>query len=147
VSDRTDLRSPDVDGRMDSPSAGTLFACPRATRLQVSFDPRGTVALVGAGRPLVYGAVGSRAVNRRCEAQGNLSAAPTGALEERTAPARLTCTVRGSARFVVRPIDGGARAVGSVIAVLAPNLHSVVLSTVLEPTGSRLYYGRACRTR
>ena len=132
---------------MDSPSAGTLFACPRATRLRVSFDPSGTIALVGAGRPLVYGTVGTRAVNRGCEARGSLSGVPKGVLEERTAPATLTCIVRGSARFVVRPIGGEARAVGSVIAVLAPNLHSVMLSAVLEPTGSRLYYGSACRTR
>ncbi len=147
VSDRTDLRSPDVDARMDPPSNRTLFACPRASRLEVFFDPRGSVALVAAGRPLVYGTVDTRAVNRGCRPQGSLSAVPRGILNERVVATRLTCVVPRSARFAVRRIGIAERGVGSIVAVLLAHPRSIALSAVLEPGGSRLYYGRACRTR
>jgi hypothetical protein len=44
--DHADLRSPDVDGRMDAVSHGRVFACPGARRIEVSFDPGGTAAVV-----------------------------------------------------------------------------------------------------
>jgi hypothetical protein len=55
--DRTDLRSPDVDGRMDPVSQGGVFVCPSARRVEVSFDPGGTVALVASTGPLARPAV------------------------------------------------------------------------------------------
>jgi hypothetical protein len=39
----------------------------------------------------------------------------------------------------------GGREVGSTVAVLTADLRTIVLSAVLEPGGSRIYYGRACR--
>jgi hypothetical protein len=147
VSDRTDLRSPDVDGRMDPASRGSVFACPPTSRIEVFFDPHGTVAVVAGGRPLVYGTVGTRAVNRACQPRGRLNDVPRGALRARYEATTLTCAVPRSARFDVHPIIVTGREVGSTVAVLVANLRGIVLSAVLEPRGSRVYYdGRACRT-
>jgi hypothetical protein len=145
VSVRTDLRSPDVDGRMDPASRATVFDCPRAARVEVIFDPRGTVALVSGGRPLVYGTVGTRVVNRSCRSQGRLHGVPKGVLRGHHGATTLTCVVPASPRFEVHPITAGGREIGSTVALLEPDLRSIVLSAVLEPSGSRIYYGRACR--
>jgi hypothetical protein len=144
---RTDLRSPDVDGRMDPVSQGTVFACPRAGRVKVFFDPRGTVALVAGGRPLAYGTIGTRAVNRACRSRGRLHRVPTGALGERNQATTLTCAVPRSVRFEVHPIAMAGHEVGSIVAVLMPDLRRILLAAVLEPNGSRIYYSRACHTR
>src|SRR5512133_3713896 len=61
--DRIDLRSPDVDRRMDPVSRDAVSACPSAGRVAPPFDPGGTVALVASSGPLVYGAIATRAVN------------------------------------------------------------------------------------
>jgi hypothetical protein len=145
MSVRTDLRSPDVDGRMDPAPRAAVFACPRVARVEVSFDPRGTVALVSGGRPLVYGTVGTRVVNRSCRSRGRLHGAPKGVMRGHVGATKLTCVVPASPRFEVHPITVGGREIGSTIALLEPNLRTIVLSAVLEPGGSRIYYGRACR--
>src|SRR5919198_6258417 len=64
ASDRVDLRSPDVDGRMDAVSRGTVFVCPRARRLEVVFDPRGTMTFMAGGRPPPPWATGAPVVDR-----------------------------------------------------------------------------------
>jgi hypothetical protein len=143
--DRADLRSPDVDARMDPVSSATVFDCRHAGRLEVFFDPRGTVALVADGRPLVYGTVGTRAVSRGCRSHGRLHEAPKGVLSEHNEAMTLTCAVPRSARFEVHPI-AVAGADGSIVFVLAADLRRIVLSVVLEPGGSRIYNGRTCRT-
>jgi hypothetical protein len=130
---------------MDPASRATVFACPRSTRVQVFFDPRGTVALVSAGAPLVYGTVGTRVVNRSCQPRGRLHGVPRGVMRGQVVATTLTCVVPGSPRFEVHPITVTGREVGSTVAVLEPDLRSIVLSAVLEPGGSRIYYGRACR--
>jgi hypothetical protein len=145
MSVRTDLRSPDVDGRMDPAPRATVFACPHVARVEVVFDPRGTVALLSGGRPLVYGTVGTRAVNRSCRSLGRLRGAPKGVMRGHAGATRLTCVVPGSPRFELHPITVGGREIGSTVALLEPNLHTIVLSAVLEPRGSRIYHGRACR--
>jgi hypothetical protein len=132
---------------MDPTSRGTVFACPRTSRVEVVFDPRGTVAIMAGGRPLVYGSVGTRAVNRVCRPRGRLRGVPKGTLGEHDAATTLTCAVPRSARFEVHPITATGREVGTTVAVLAANLHRIVLSAVLEADGSRVYYGRACRPR
>jgi hypothetical protein len=144
--DRTDLRSPDVDGRMDPVAQGGLFVCPSARRVEVSFDPGGTVALVASRGPLVYGAIATRVVNRACRSLGRLHRAPTGALRERTRAATLTCILPRSARFDVNPIIAADRALGSTIAVLDGGLRRLLLLVVLEPRESRIFYAGACRT-
>lgn len=144
--DRADLRSPDVDARMDPVSSATVFDCPHAHRLEVFFDSRGTVALVAGGRPLVYGTIGTRAVNRGCRSHGRLHGVPKGVLSQRTEPTTLTCAVPRSARFEVHPIAVGVGEGGTTVAVLAADLRHIVLSVVLEPGGSRIYHGRTCRT-
>jgi hypothetical protein len=131
---------------MDPVSRGMIFVCPRASRVEVFFDPRGTVALVAGGRPLVYATVGTRAVNRACRPQGSLSGVPKGDLRERTEATRLTCVVPRSGRFEVHTIAVTGREVGSTVAVLVAGLRRVVLSAVLESHGSRIFYGRGCRT-
>jgi hypothetical protein len=145
--DRADLRSPDVDARMDPVSSATVFDCPHADRLEVFFDPRGTVALVADGRPLVYGTVGTRAVGRECRSHGRLHGVPKGMLSERNEATTLTCAVPRSARFEVHPITVGGGEGGTTVVVLAADLRHIVLSVVLEPSGSRIYSGRTCRTR
>jgi hypothetical protein len=146
ASTRTDLRSPDVDGRMDPVSLGTVFACPGARRVEVFFDPRGTVAVVAAGRPLAYGAIGTRAVNRACRSRGRLHGVPTGALGERNQATTLTCAMPRSVRFEVHPITVAGRETGSSVALLTTHLRRILLAAVLAPNGSRIYYSRACRT-
>jgi hypothetical protein len=131
---------------MDPAWRGTVFACPRASRVVVFFDPRGTVALVAGGRPLVYGTVGTRAVNRACWPQGSLRSVPKGDLRGGNEAMTLTCVVPRSARFEVHPISVAGGDIGSAVAVLVGDLRRVVLSAVLEPRGSRIYYGRTCRT-
>jgi hypothetical protein len=84
ASDRANLRSPDVDGRMDPVSSATVFACPHTGRVEVFFDPRGTVALIANGRPLVDGTAGTRAVSRRCRSRGRRHGVLKGVLSERT---------------------------------------------------------------
>jgi hypothetical protein len=145
VSDRIDLRSPDVDARMDPASHDTVLACPGTGRVEVRFDPRGTVALVSGGRPLVYATVGTRAVNRACRPRGSLNRAPRGILRGHNEATTLTCAVPRSARFEVYPITVTGREVGSTVAVLVANRRSIVLYVVLESRDSRIYYGRACR--
>jgi hypothetical protein len=145
VGDRSDLRSPDVDGRMDPVSRAAVFACRGADRVEVFFDPRGTVALVAGGRPVVYGTAGTRAVNRACRWRGRLAGVPSGAMRERGRVGKLTCSLPPSSRFEVHPITVGDREVGSTVAVLTGDLRRILLSAVLERGGSRLYYGRACR--
>jgi len=81
VSERVDLRSPDVDARIDPARSGTVYVCPGARRVEVVFDPHGTVSIVGSGRPLVYGTVGTRAVNRACRSHGRLRAVPRGTFQ------------------------------------------------------------------
>lgn len=147
ASQRTDLRSPDVDGRMDSVSRGTVFSCPVAGRVDVFFDPRGTVAFVAGGRPLAYGTIDTRVVNRACRARGRLHGVPTGALGERDEAITLRCDVPRSVRFELHPITTAGRAVGSIVAVLMPDLRRILLAAVLETSGSRIYYSRACLTR
>lgn len=147
ASQRTDLRSPDVDGRMDSVSRGTVFSCPTAGRVDVFFDPRGTVAFVSGGRPLAYGTIGTRVVNRACGARGRLHGVPTGALGERDGAITLRCDMPRSVRFELHPMVTAGRAVGSTVAVLMPDLRRILLAAVLETSGSRIYYSRACRTR
>jgi hypothetical protein len=46
----------------------TVFACRGAHRVEVFFDPRGTLALVAGGPPGAYRTIGNRAVNRACRA-------------------------------------------------------------------------------
>jgi hypothetical protein len=145
-SDRTDLRSPDVDGRMDPVSQGTVFVCPSAGRVEVSFDPGGTVALIASTGPLVYGAVATRAVNRACRSLGGLHRVPTGALQERRSAATLTCILPRSARFDVHPIMVAGRELGTTVAVLDGGVRRVLLLAVLEPRASRIFYAGACRT-
>jgi hypothetical protein len=147
ASRRTDLRSPDVDGRMDSVSRSTVFSCPTAGRVDVFFDPRGTVAFVSGGRPLAYGTVDNRVVNRACRARGRLHGVPTGALGERDQAITLRCDLPRSVRFELHPIAMAGRAVGSTVAVLMPDLRRILLAAVLETSGSRIYYSRACRRR
>jgi hypothetical protein len=144
---RIDLRSPDVNGRMDPVARDTVFACPGAGRVAVAFDPRGTVALVAGGGPLVYGAVATRAVNRACRSLGGLHQVPAGVLRERRRAARLTCILPRSARFDVHPIVAAGRELGSSVAVLDSSLRRVLLLVVLEPRDSRIFYASACRTR
>jgi hypothetical protein len=143
---RTDLRSPDVDGRMDPVSEGTVFVCPSAGRVEVSFDPSGTVALIASAGPLVYGALATRVVNRACRSLGGLHHVPTGALQERKRAATLTCILPRSARFDVNPIIVAGRALGSTVAVLDGGLRRLLLLVVLEPRESRIFYAGACRT-
>jgi hypothetical protein len=145
ASDRANLRSPDVDGRMDPVSSTTVFACPHAGRVEVFFDPRGTVALIANGRPLVYGTAGTRAVSRRCRSRGRRHGVPKGVLSERTEVVTLTCVVPRSARFEVHPNTVSGE-VGTTVALLAPDLRRIMLSVVLEVGGSRIYPGRTCRT-
>jgi hypothetical protein len=142
---RTDLRSPDVDGRMDPAPRAAVFACPRVARVEVIFDPHGTVALLSGGRPLVYASVGTRVVNRACRSRGRLQGVPKGVMRGHIGATTLTCVVPASPRFEVHPITVGGREIGSTVALLEPNLRSIVLSAVLEPGGSRIYHGRACR--
>jgi hypothetical protein len=144
--DRANLRSPDADGRMDPVSSATVFACPHAGRVEVFFDPRGTVALVANGRPLVYGTAGTRAVSRRCRSRGRRHGVPKGVLSERTEVTTLTCAVPRSARFEVHPNTVSGAEVGTTVALLTADLRRIVLSVVLEVGGSRLYPGRTCRT-
>jgi hypothetical protein len=144
--DRTDLRSPDVDGRMDPVSQGSVFACPSPRRVEVSFDPGGTVALVASTGPLVYGAIATRVVNRACRSLGRLHRVPTGALRERKRAAKLTCILPRLARFEVHPIIAAGRELGSTVAVLDGGLRRVLLLVVLEPRESRIFYARSCRT-
>jgi hypothetical protein len=144
-SERGDLRSPDVDARMD-PAARGVFSCPGAARVEVVFDQRGTVAVFSGGRPLIYGTVGTRAVNRACRARGRLRDVPRGDLTLRQQTTRMTCSVPRSARFEIHPITTAVGdEIGSTIAVLERNLRTIVLSAVLEPEASRIYYGRSCR--
>jgi hypothetical protein len=49
-------------------SQGTVFACPRARRVEVFFDARGMLALVAGGPPVAYRTIGNGAVNRACRA-------------------------------------------------------------------------------
>jgi hypothetical protein len=130
ASQRTDLRSPDVDGRMDSVSRATVFSCLAAGRVDVFFDPRGTVAFVAGGRPLAYGTIDTRVVNRTCRARGRLHGVPTGALGERDQAITLRCDVPRSVRFELQPITMAGRAVGSTVAGLE---HGG------EPRRSRIY--------
>jgi hypothetical protein len=138
--DRANLRSPDVNGRMDPVSRATVFVCPTAGRVEVSFDPGGIVALVARSGPLVYGAVATRFVNRACRSLGNLHRLPTGTLRERRRAVRLTCTVPRSARFYVDPIVVGGGELGSSVVVLDGGLRRVLLLAVLEPRESRIFY-------
>jgi hypothetical protein len=142
--DRADLRSPDVDGRMDPVSRATVFTCPAAGRVEVSFDPGGTVALLGSSGPLVYGAVATRVVNRACRSLGGLHRMPTGTLREHRRAARLTCLLPRSARFDVHPIVVAGHELGSSVVVLDGGLRRVLLVVVLEPRESRIFYGSAC---
>lgn len=144
--DRADLRSPDVDGRMDPVSQGTVFVCPSAGRVEVSFDPGGTVALIASTGPLVYGTVATRVVNRECRSLGGLHLTPTGALQEHKRAATLTCILPRSARFDVHPIMVAGRELGSTVAVLDGGLRRVLLLAVLEPRASRIFYAGECRT-
>jgi hypothetical protein len=144
---RSDLRSPDVDARMDPVSRSTVFACPGADRVLVSFDPHGTVSLVGGGHALVYGAMGTRAVNRACRSLGSLHDVPAGALRERDEATRLTCALPRTVRFEVRPLRLDGRDVGSVVAVLTSDLRGILVSAVLDRAGARIYYGSACNRR
>jgi hypothetical protein len=144
--DRIDLRSPDVDGRMDPVTRDTVFACPSAGRVAVPFDPGGTVALVASSGPLVYGTIATRAVNRACRSLGRLHRVPTGALRERKRSATLTCILPRSARFDVHPLTAAGRELGSTVAVLDGGLRRVLLLVVLEPRESRIFYAGACRT-
>jgi hypothetical protein len=144
--DRANLRSPDVASRMDPVSSATVFACPHTGRVEVFFDPHGTVALIADGRPLVYGTAGTRAVSRRCRSRGQRHGVPKGVLSERTEVTTLTCAVPPSARFEVHPNTVSGAEVGTTVAVLAPDLRRIILSVVLEVGGSRIYPGRTCRT-
>jgi hypothetical protein len=146
ASDRANLRSPDVDGRMDPVSSATVFACPHTDRVEVFFDPRGTVALFANGRPLVYGTARTRAVSRRCRPRGRRHSVPKGVLSERTEVTTLTCAVPRSARIEVHPNTVSGAEVGTTVALLAADLRRIVLSVVLEVGGSRIYPGRTCRT-
>lgn len=146
ASDRANLRSPDVDGRMDPVSSATVFDCPHTGRVEVFFDPRGTVALVADGRPLVYATAGTRAVSRGCRSRGRLHGVPKGVLSERNEATTLTCAVPRAARFEVHPIAVSGAEVGTTVAMLAADLRRIVLSVVLEVGGSRIYPGRTCRT-
>ena len=146
ASDRGSQRSPDVDGRMDPVSSATVFACPHTRRVEVFFDPRGTVALIAKGRPMVYGTVGARAVSRRCRSRGRLHGVPKGVLSERNKATTLTCAVPRAVRFEVHPIAVSGAEVGTTVALLAADLRRIVLSVVLEVGGSRIYPGRTCRT-
>jgi len=146
ASDRANLRSPDVDGRMDPVSSATVFACPHTGRVEVFFDPRGTVALIANGRPLVYGTAGTRAVSRRCRPRGKRHGVPKGVLSERTEVTTLTCAVPRSARFEVHPDTVSGAEVGTTVALLAADLRRIMLSVVLEVGGSRIYPGSTCRT-
>jgi hypothetical protein len=130
---------------MDPVSHGTVFACPRVDRVLVSFDPHGTVAVVGGGQALVYGTVGTRAVYRACRSLGSLYGVPAGALEERGAATTLMCAVPRTVRFEVHPLTVDGRDAGSVVAVLTSDLRRILVSAVLSPDGSRIYYASACR--
>jgi hypothetical protein len=141
---RTDLRSPDVDARMDPVSRSTVFACPGTDRVVVSFDPHGTVAVVGGGHALVYGTVGTRAVNRACRSLGSLHGVPAGALRERDEATILTCVLPRTVRIEVHPLGLDGRDVGSVVAVLTSDLRRILVSAVLDLAGSRIYYASAC---
>jgi hypothetical protein len=144
--ERTDLRSPDVDARMDPVSRRTVFACPGVDRVLVSFDPHGTVAIVGGGHALVYGAIGTRAVYRLCRSRGSLHGVPAGALEGRGEATTLMCAVPRTVRFEVHPLMFDGRDAGSVVAVLSSDLRRILVSAVLSLAGSRIYYASACRT-
>jgi hypothetical protein len=133
--DRADLRSPDVDARMDPVSSATVFDCPHADRLEVFFDPRGTVALVADGRPLVYGTVATRTVSRGCRSRGRLHGVPKGVLSERNETTTSTCAVPRAARFEVHPIAVAGGEVGSTVVVLAADLRHIVLG---GPRGGRV---------
>ena len=133
---------------MDAVSRGTVFVCPRARRLEVVFDPRGTMTFMAGGRPLAYGTIGTRVVNRACRSLGHLHGAPSGALAERAEATKLTCALPGSVRFEVHPITAlGGGEVGSSVVVLSPDVHRILLAAVLVASESRIYYTRACRTR
>jgi hypothetical protein len=138
--ERTDLRSPDVDARMDPVSHPTVFACAGARRLEAYFDPTGTVALIAGGRPLAYGTAGTRAVSRGCAPLGRLRGVPTGALRERDAATTLTCTLPPSVRLELHPLGDN----GSTVAVLSHDLRRILLSAVLTSSGSRILYAAAC---
>jgi hypothetical protein len=131
---------------MDAVSRGRVLACSRARRIEVSFDPDGTAAVVAASGPLVYAAVTTRAVNRACRSVGRLHGVPTGALRERTRAVTLTCVFPRSARFAVDPIVVAGRERGSTVLVLDRRLRRVLLLVVLEPRESRVFYAGACRT-
>jgi hypothetical protein len=133
--ERTDLRSPDVDARMDPVPRGTVFVCPPAEHLLVSFDPHGTVAVVGAGHALVYGTMGTRAVNRACRSLGSAHGMPVGALRERDEATMLTCALPRAVRFEVHPLRFDGRDVGSVVAVLTSDLRRILVSAVLDLAG------------
>ena len=131
---------------MDPVAPATVFMCPAAGRVEVSFDPGGTVALVASSGPLVYGAVATRVVNRACWPLGGLHRVPTGALREHRRAARLTWILPRSARFEVHPIVVAGHELGSSVAVLDGGLRQVLLVVVLEPRESRIFYGSACET-
>ena len=95
----TELRSPDVEGRMDPVPRARLVSCPHAGRLEVQFDPRGTVTLVAGGRSLAHGTIGTRAVNRACRRLGRMRRATAGTTRQRNQRTALTCA---SARRAVR---------------------------------------------
>jgi hypothetical protein len=117
---------------MDPAPAGTVLACPSAGRVEVSFDPSGTVALVAGGGPLVYGAVATRVVDRACRSVGRLHRVPTGALRERKRAATLPCILPRSARYELHAIGSAGRGPGSAVAVLDGGLRRVLLLVVLE---------------
>ena len=131
---------------MDPVSRATVFDCPHAGRVGVFFDPRGTVALVADGRPLVYGSVGTRAVSRGCRSRGRPHGVPRSVLSERTDATTLRCAMPRSARFEVHPTTVAGPDGGLAVVVLVADLRRIVLSVVLEPGGSRIYHGRTCRT-
>ena len=129
---------------MDAVSRGRVFACPRARRIEVSFDPDDTATVLAASGPLVYAAVTTRAVNRACRSVGRLQGVPTGALREHTSAAMLTCLLPRRARFAVDPIVVAGRERGSTVLVLDRGLRRVLLLVVLEPRESRIFYAGAC---
>jgi hypothetical protein len=106
------------------------------------------MALVAGGRPLAYGTIGTRVVNRACRSVGHLDGVSAGALGERDRATTLTCALLGSVRIELHPItEHGDGEVGSGVVVLSPSGHRVVLAAVLVASESRLYYTRACRAR
>jgi hypothetical protein len=131
---------------MDPVSRGAVFTCPAVDRVLVSFDPHGTVALVGGGHPLAYGTIGTRAVFRACRSAGSLHLLPAGALAEHDEATTLTCGVPSTVRFEVHPLMLDGRDAGSVVALLTADLRRILVSAVLSASGSRLYYASACRT-